>query len=303
MFPDKHPRSIDNQLKTVPLTNNIATHSQLAPIWKEEDVGLRYDVMSRIPWYEMVNRQLISFAKIEEGHRVIDIGCGTASATRLIAEVVGPNGAVIGIDPSSEMLGQAKANCQDFPQVRFRQGLAENLSTTLADVNFRPDRIVAFNAIHLVSDAWKMILSASIQLHENSIFAFSTAFSNQAVDSREEFQKLKKVFDKITSTARKEYPQEMEGFKKRSTARILNIAQLSHSLEAASLHQIKKELIPIIISSDDLAVFLTVPGVIDQILPTAIPTLVRKALIKHAIMEADVESFNRNWLLMSGTKK
>lgn len=303
MSPEESRVSSPSTEHTFFAASHFATQPKLSPIWQDGAVGQKYQELTPLPWYQGINQTLISFAEISSGQRVIDLACGTASATKQIADVVGPDGQVLGIEPSREMLETAKLTCQDLPQVIFRQGLAEDLGTILAGSNFRPERILAFNAIHLVSNLWKVFLATSVQLREGDIFAASTAFSDRAVPTRDEFRKIKSVMDQITVTGKKEYPAEMTGFKKRSSAKIVTIASLQEHMENALLEKIKTELVPIVITNHDLATFLSVPGVIDQILPATIPTHSRTAIIKHAIMETGITEFNRNWLLMRGSKK
>ena len=40
---------------------------------------------------------------ITEGMAILDVGCGTGAITRGIAEAVGPNGRVVGIDSKSNL--------------------------------------------------------------------------------------------------------------------------------------------------------------------------------------------------------
>ena len=36
---------------------------------------------------------------IKPGHKILDMGCGTGELTRFLAELVGENGEVVGVDP------------------------------------------------------------------------------------------------------------------------------------------------------------------------------------------------------------
>src|SRR4029079_4270425 len=54
-------------------------------------------------------RQLLLRAGIRPGMRVVDLGCGTGMTTQLLAELVGPNGEVVGVDYSRAQVEQSRA--------------------------------------------------------------------------------------------------------------------------------------------------------------------------------------------------
>ena len=62
---------------------------------------------------------------VESGATVLDVGCGTGIALREIADLVGPDGTVVGVDPSTAMLEQARARLEDVPaRVELVEGTA-----------------------------------------------------------------------------------------------------------------------------------------------------------------------------------
>src|SRR5246500_3071458 len=65
------------------------------------------------------------------GERVLDLGCGSGWATRLLARLVadGPEGfgQVVGVDVSDEMIRQARASSKDFENVMFVWGSATQI--------------------------------------------------------------------------------------------------------------------------------------------------------------------------------
>ena len=68
---------------------------------------------------------------LRAGERVLDLGCGSGWATRLLARLVadGPHGAgqVVGLDISDEMVRQARSASKDFDNVMFVQGSAAKI--------------------------------------------------------------------------------------------------------------------------------------------------------------------------------
>lgn len=56
----------------------------------------------------------------QPGERIVDLGCGTGELTRQIADAVGPEGSVVGIDSSKEMVSGPRL-CDEW---RAHQGLA-----------------------------------------------------------------------------------------------------------------------------------------------------------------------------------
>jgi demethylmenaquinone methyltransferase/2-methoxy-6-polyprenyl-1,4-benzoquinol methylase len=68
-------------------------------------------------------RRALSSAGLQSGMRVIDVGTGTGLAAREAARLVGPRGSVLGVDPSSAMLANARATAG----VRLALGRAESI--------------------------------------------------------------------------------------------------------------------------------------------------------------------------------
>ena len=60
---------------------------------------------------------------LRPGERILDLGCGSGWATRLLARIVGEGpqsfGQVVGVDISDEMIRQARAASKEFDNVMF----------------------------------------------------------------------------------------------------------------------------------------------------------------------------------------
>jgi ubiquinone/menaquinone biosynthesis C-methylase UbiE len=68
---------------------------------------------------------------LRPGERVLDLGCGSGWATRLLARLVseGPEGfgQVVGLDVSDEMIRQARAASKDFENILYVWGSAQQI--------------------------------------------------------------------------------------------------------------------------------------------------------------------------------
>jgi 2-polyprenyl-3-methyl-5-hydroxy-6-metoxy-1,4-benzoquinol methylase len=69
-------------------------------------------------------------AGIGPGMRVLDVGCGAGDVSFLLARMVGPSGAVVGVDRSEDAVAMANARAQamGLSQVSFSQGDIEDIS-------------------------------------------------------------------------------------------------------------------------------------------------------------------------------
>lgn len=95
-----------------------------------------------------------SMGALAPGERVVDVGCGAGIDSMIAAKMVGPSGAVVGVDMTPAMLDKARTNAAaaGFSNTRFHQGLAESLPVEdgWADVvisngvvNLFPDKFAA----------------------------------------------------------------------------------------------------------------------------------------------------------------
>ncbi len=87
---------------------------------------------------------------IQEGEAILDIGCGAGVDSIIAARLVGPSGAVTGIDLVPEMLARASehARLAGLANVTFRESSAEQLP--FPDNRF--DLVISNGAFNLVVD-------------------------------------------------------------------------------------------------------------------------------------------------------
>jgi ubiquinone/menaquinone biosynthesis C-methylase UbiE len=80
--------------------------------------------------YDWLNRNLTRRAALADARRVLDLGCGTGATTRTALARVPPDGEVVGVDGSPEMLEVARANTID-PRASFVVSPADRLGAVL----------------------------------------------------------------------------------------------------------------------------------------------------------------------------
>lgn len=81
--------------------------------------GHHESVLRSHRWRTAENSCAYLLPHLHEGQSLLDVGCGPATITADLAGLVGPTGSVVGIDPSAEVIEQARA---EFPELDLRVG-------------------------------------------------------------------------------------------------------------------------------------------------------------------------------------
>jgi SAM-dependent methyltransferase len=87
-----------------------------------EDEVARLEIQGRA--LAPATRMILAEAGIRPGMRVLDLGCGAGDATFVAADLVGPDGLVVGVDHSPDALARARlrAGQRGLTQVQFVEG-------------------------------------------------------------------------------------------------------------------------------------------------------------------------------------
>ena len=80
--------------------------------------------------------RLFEQAEISKGMRVLDVGCATGEVSQLVAEMVGTEGEVVGIDASEQMIEMAQQN-----------NAGSNITYLQQDIYDLPENLGQFDAI------------------------------------------------------------------------------------------------------------------------------------------------------------
>lgn len=92
----------------------------------DEDASKRLLAIYTTPDVEQQREQFLNSLHLDPNDIVLDVGSGPGLLTNGIAQKLGPNGKVYGIDISEYLLELAKLNCRDIPSIEFKYGSATN---------------------------------------------------------------------------------------------------------------------------------------------------------------------------------
>lgn len=86
-----------------------------------------------------IGEALLARAAIAPGERVIDLGCGGGLTSLALAEAAGPDGAVLGLDISPDLIDEARRRAEGHPNVSFV--CADAATVALEDAPY--DRLIS----------------------------------------------------------------------------------------------------------------------------------------------------------------
>ncbi|KAI1190864.1 S-adenosyl-L-methionine-dependent methyltransferase [Nemania serpens] len=163
---------------------------------------------------------LLQRLEIARGMRVLDVGCGTGNLTARIAELVGEDGTVIGIDPSKERIAIA-ADSTAKPNTSFQIGIAEDL------LQFPPgsfDALFVNSTLHWVADQPAALMEFGRVLRSRGRLGISGA-SGDFIAAHERIKA-----DVLSRNPYRMYPEE-------SPPKFLKKLELEDLLDKAGFHE------------------------------------------------------------------
>jgi ubiquinone/menaquinone biosynthesis C-methylase UbiE len=103
---------------------------------------------------------------LKPGQTVLDVGCGSGSITKGMAELVGSQGYVVGIDLSKDLIDMARNNFRDIKNVQFE---VADINTYSFDNSF--DVISSARVLQWVSNPREILLRMKALLKPNGCIA------------------------------------------------------------------------------------------------------------------------------------
>jgi len=138
----------------------FASKSAFGAFAKTEAMGYSQEELDSIPSESVMGLGCgnpVAWAEIKAGDLVIDLGSGGGMDVFLASQKVGPNGKVIGIDITEEMVNKARTTAahHGFRNVEFRLGEIEDIALESNSV----DHVISNCTINLSPDKSKVIKS------------------------------------------------------------------------------------------------------------------------------------------------
>nr|POE65174.1 demethylmenaquinone methyltransferase [Quercus suber] len=105
-------------------------------------------------WHPRFAQHIVHLAKIQPGHDVLDLACGTGLVTYLASTIVGPSGSVTGIDISGGMLkvAEAKRTNHHLSNIELSQHSITELDSMNSISGKKFDIIICASALVLLED-------------------------------------------------------------------------------------------------------------------------------------------------------
>ena len=120
----------------------------MAVLQYDEEAAKKLLAVYTTPDVEQQRLDFLNSINLVENEIVLDVGSGPGFLSRSIANKVGPNGKVWGIDISEFLLGLAKSKNTDIPSIEFKYGDATN--TGFSNEEF--DKVICTQVLEYVQD-------------------------------------------------------------------------------------------------------------------------------------------------------
>ncbi len=164
--------------------------------------GLEYERLAQQGrLFSVLTKRFLVDAGLTKGMRVLDVGCGVGDVSLLCAELVGPKGAVVGVDrdPAAVGLARERAHAAWVGHVTFQEG---DLLTLTFDARF--DAVVGRSVLMYLADPVAALRAVLRYLRPDGIVAFQEAnftFTPKAVPPSPLYERMVGWFQQVAGQA------------------------------------------------------------------------------------------------------
>jgi ubiquinone/menaquinone biosynthesis C-methylase UbiE len=113
-------------------------------------------LQTQATFFEPITKQTLLNAGLKKDMSCIDIGCGSGSVTRLMADMVGDNGYVVGVDMDNRYLQYCNRNISSRQNIEF---VHDDICNSRLDINERFDIVYSRFMFHHLSNRREAVRS------------------------------------------------------------------------------------------------------------------------------------------------
>lgn len=127
--------------------------------------------------------QLLAALDPQPGQQLLEVGCGAGGASRVLARIVGPTGAVVGVDNSATMIAAAKERAANL-ELSLTYQVADGHHLPFADASF--DACTSQGVLEVVNDP-PQVLAEMVRVTRSGgrVVVSAEDAGTQAVDGAE----------------------------------------------------------------------------------------------------------------------
>lgn len=183
---------------------------------------------------ETMAREILAHLDFEGARRILDVGCGDGKVTAQIARRA-PQSAIIGVDPSHEMIEFARTHHGSIRTLRFEVADARQLPF---DNEF--DLVVSFNALHWIPEQELALRSIHLSLAVDGkaqlrlVPAGPRKSLELVVEETRQRARWREYFENFSDPYLRLSPEEYSTLAERCGFRVLNLSTNDHSWDFQS---------------------------------------------------------------------
>lgn len=272
-------------------------------IWDRQETPRLYSRFTEATWYQGILASLVDRLPLQSSHKIMDVGCGTGSGTRLIAQRLDSFGHICGIDSSRTQIDFCESVRDNDFRISYRLGSASRLRLVCHE---DLDGIVSFNAIHLIRDLPQFFESCAEQLKPGGFLGICTGYgmADQGSSSLSISSLLMRTYSQALSRYPGHFPQGAHSWSSTSsTGSMIRFSEIRQQLTQAGFGSVRIDQETVTLQTPDIIQFLTAPGVGDAFLPSSIPVEWRRDLVEDACHSLGISSLTRNWHHVTATRE
>ena len=161
--------------------------------------------------YGSFTRRLLQEAGIAKGMRVLDVGSGAGDVALMAAEMVGPEGRVLGVDQNPEVLktARARARAAGLTNAKFLQG---DIGAVVPDEDF--DAVVGRLVLMYLPDPAEVLRALTRKVRPGGIVAFQDIDQTpRSLVAHPRMPLWERFFEWVTAVAEKAPVDQEMGYK------------------------------------------------------------------------------------------